>query len=374
MAKTTVLMTVYNAGSYLEGSIKSVLRQSCRGFDFVIVDDCSTDNSARIIDSFRDPRIRVYRNEVNIGQTKSLNKGLSLIQGEYVARMDADDLVFPFWLERQVSFLESNPEYVVVSAPAVIIDGSSRVKRTLRSLWLTEDIRIKSLLGSPINHVGCVMRRDDILRAGGYDETFKVAADYELWSDLLRKGFKITSVKEPLLAIRVHEQSVSIKESQRATSNEVARTIRRNFSEIAKSPISDEEAFLISRLDYGPTGLDGLDFIKIISLLKKGIENIGAQFCLTSAAIKQKIRGVECAIYMKEVFRCIKQDKVKDACSLLKDYMRKHGFLNLFFIVFLCSGGGLFLGKWLVRLYGIFEVARARLKMRDRDIRGLGIV
>ena len=105
MHRVTVLMPVYNAELFLSEAIESILRQTWSDFEYLIINDGSTDNSRKIISSFRDPRIRLVDNPSNLGLTKSLNKGLELAEGEYIARQDADDISHPKRLERQVQFL-----------------------------------------------------------------------------------------------------------------------------------------------------------------------------------------------------------------------------------------------------------------------------
>ena len=187
----TVLMTVYNGGQYLRSSIESVLNQSFQDFELLIINDCSLDNSLEIIHSYPDPRVVIYSNEKNFGQTRSLNLGLKLARGKYVARMDADDLVFPRWLTELSSFLEQNPETAVVSAKAVVLSSGAKIVRILNTPMCWEEIILKSLTFSPINHVGSLMRKQVVLgEMGGYDESYHVPADFHLWSRLIRQGHR----------------------------------------------------------------------------------------------------------------------------------------------------------------------------------------
>ena len=105
----TVLMTVYNGKNYLNEAIESVLCQTLTNYEFLIVDDASTDNSIEIINSYNDSRIKLLINKKNIGQTVSLNKGLAIAQGKYIARFDQDDVCLPKRLEEQVAFFKKNP-------------------------------------------------------------------------------------------------------------------------------------------------------------------------------------------------------------------------------------------------------------------------
>ena len=106
----TVLMPVYNTEKYLKEAVDSILQQSFPDFEFLIIDDSSTDSSAEIIAAYRDPRIRVLKNEKNMGMSATLNKGIEMCRTELIARMDADDISYPERLEKQFRFFESNPE------------------------------------------------------------------------------------------------------------------------------------------------------------------------------------------------------------------------------------------------------------------------
>ncbi|HLD69252.1 MAG TPA: glycosyltransferase family 2 protein, partial [Candidatus Omnitrophota bacterium] len=141
----SVLMALYNGGEYLKQSIKSVLDQTHDDFEFLIVNDCSTDDSLKIIESFHDKRIKVHNNAKNLGQTPSLNIGLKLARGDYFARMDADDVAFPQWIQSQVNYVEKHPGYSVVSSYAVAIDEENKIKKLYKPPQNKEDIILRSL-------------------------------------------------------------------------------------------------------------------------------------------------------------------------------------------------------------------------------------
>lgn len=195
----TILMTVYNGGKYLEPTLKSVLSQTHKDFEFLIINDCSRDNSAEIIRGMNDSRIVLHNNEMNLGQSKSLNVGLKMAKGDYIARMDADDLAFPNWIERQVAFIRDNPEYAVVSTSALVIDENNRIRKSFRSPVLWEDIILRALINSPINHVGAFINKEAALKYGGYNDQFRVAADYNLWAEFLIRDQKITRTSSVLV-------------------------------------------------------------------------------------------------------------------------------------------------------------------------------
>ena len=233
----TVLMTVFNGGEYLTPAIQSVLAQDFRDFELLIVDDCSTDDSIRTIENFFDQRIRLVRNPQNIGQTAALNVGLREAHGEYVARIDADDIALPGWLTAQVAWARQYPEAVVVSLPVVLIDTVGRVKKLQGTFSRKEDIYLRILTHSPINHGGCLMKREGVLREGGYDNNPKIAADFGLWSKLVRRGYSLTAADHVGMAVRVHGGSISLK-SKECLQSELKQIISEN---------------MIALTDYRPT-------------------------------------------------------------------------------------------------------------------------
>src|SRR5579864_8737730 len=124
--KVSVLLAVHDGEPYVHEAVRGVLKQTFREFEFLVVDDASTDNTVAIVDSFADPRIRILRNEHNLGQVPSLNRGLLEARGEYVARIDADDVSLPRRLERQVALLDAQPEVALVGAWMSLVDDSGR--------------------------------------------------------------------------------------------------------------------------------------------------------------------------------------------------------------------------------------------------------
>ena len=249
----TVLMTVYNGGSYLHLAVKSVLEQTYKDFEFLIIDDRGTDGSLEFLKSIQDSRIRIHSNPQNIGQTKSLNVGLGIARGQYIARMDADDIAKPQWLENLVVFLAKNSGCAVVSPLAAAINSSGKFSRVLNSPRTKEDIILKSLFISPINHVGSLMRRKVIVDdMRGYDEQFKVAADYDLWSRLLRQGYQLELYPKVLVSIRFHAQSSTAIEMGKKVIPEMSRIMQENIEYWKKLKIDQESVTLLWRLIYTP--------------------------------------------------------------------------------------------------------------------------
>src|SRR3954470_3560808 len=201
----TVLMSVHNGDAFVREAVESVLAQTFGDFEFLLYDDASTDGTTDYLMGLRDPRLSVYRNEENLGLTATLNRGLEQAKGEYVARMDADDVCTPERLERQGKVLDENLDVGLVGSSRILIDEQGDF---VAAAFATPDdlgIRWKCLLGNPFAHPTVVLRKR-VLDAHGlyYDESFVTAQDYELWTRLLPRT-RAVNLSEPLLRYRLRE-------------------------------------------------------------------------------------------------------------------------------------------------------------------------
>ena len=206
--KVSVLMSVYNGEAYLERSITSILSQTYRDFEFLIFNDASTDSTEAILKNVHDPRIKVITNTVNLGLTRSLNKGIGIARGKYIARMDADDLSLPFRFEIQVGFLDSHPEYAILGSSYLLIDQEGRTLSLVKVPVDDSQIRENLLKQNCFGHGSVMMRREAVQRVGGYDERFKCSQDYELWLRIV-EAFKASNIEEALYCWRLSNDSIS---------------------------------------------------------------------------------------------------------------------------------------------------------------------
>lgn len=236
----TVLMSVYNGQRFLRKSIESILRQTWTDFEFLIVNDGSSDLTREIIVSYRDPRIRLVDNPGNIGLTKSLNRGLALATSPFIARQDHDDVSHPNRLETQVKFLQSNSAVALVGTQVRIIDEHGRVYHPPG--WeraLTHGaIRFQLMFDSAFIHGSVLFRRDLIWNElGGYDERFLTAEDFELWSRVAAK-YAVRNLPQPLVDFRLRADSSAAQfgsDHLRLSSAVVSANLRRylNLTDIA---------------------------------------------------------------------------------------------------------------------------------------------
>lgn len=177
----TVLMSVYNGKTFLSEAVSSILTQTFRDFEFLIINDGSSEPVDGVIASFKDERIRLV-NQENVGLTRSLNRGLSLARAEYVARMDADDVSLPERLQAQVEALDSDKNLDLVGTFFHVIDGSGKIIE--KKALITDDIyRLWRLqFHNNYGHGTMMMRKNSVIKAGNYDEDLQFAQDYDLWS------------------------------------------------------------------------------------------------------------------------------------------------------------------------------------------------
>jgi len=206
--KVTVLMSVYNGETYLCEAIDSILNQTLTNFEFLIIDDASTDRTLKILQSYEDPRIQLIRNCENLGLTKSLNKGIKLAKGEYIARMDADDISYPQRLEKQLFFLERNPDIGVLGTWTLNIDETGKSVGSEKFPVYPETIKISIIFGYSLAHPSVMMRKNILNLVGGYDENIRYAQDYDLWIRCL-KITKISNYPDILLKYRIHLTKIS---------------------------------------------------------------------------------------------------------------------------------------------------------------------
>jgi glycosyltransferase involved in cell wall biosynthesis len=205
----SVIMPVYNGADYLSEAVDSILAQTLGDFEFIVIDDASTDETPRILAEYADPRLHIVTNPANLGLTRNLNSCIAMARGDLIARHDADDRSHPERFARQIAFLERNPDIAILGTQCRAVDSAGRPKRDRlkRPLW-PGAVRWQSIIDNPFIHSTMMMRADVVKAEGGYDERFRTSQDAELWSRILRRhgGANLADV---LLDFRIHEKSVS---------------------------------------------------------------------------------------------------------------------------------------------------------------------
>lgn len=238
----TVLMPCYNAMPFLPEALESMMNQTYGNLEILCINDGSTDDTARVLEEYaaKDNRIKVVHNEVNIRLIRTLNKGVVLARGEYIARMDADDISFSERIEKELEYMLANPETDIVSCGIVNIDHTGKF---VSNKIIRQRSRLANLFASffyvPIGHPELLIKTK-VLRENPFlfEEYVLHTEDYELWSRLLRLGYDLRNIDTQLLYFRINPNSVSRKYT------DIQNT---NFVECARRHIEAYSGRLIDR-------------------------------------------------------------------------------------------------------------------------------
>ena len=209
----SVIMSVYNGEKYLVQAIYSILNQTYQNFEFIIIEDCSTDNSLDILEEYakKDSRIKIIKKEKNIGIKgfiENLNLGISIAKGKYIARMDQDDVSLPERFHKQVDFLENNPEITLVGAQLNLINEQNKITGEAIAALQHRDIVKRITSQIQLFHPVIMFRKDQNIQ---YREKFIYCEDYDLYLNLITQGKKLANINEKLLHYRILESSISRK-------------------------------------------------------------------------------------------------------------------------------------------------------------------
>jgi len=216
--RVSVIMAVHNGERFLREATESILSQTFADFEFIIVDDGSTDGTSGILDSFADPRIVRIANEKNLGLAASLNLGIAAARAEFIARMDADDVSAPTRLEKQIAYLAASPETVLLGTAYEEIDATGRVIGFGDPSLRDDDLQAELMSRNRFCHGSVMMRADALTRVGGYDENYPRSQDYDLWLRLAECG-AVANLREYLYRRRMHEGRVSVRQSDQQTTH-----------------------------------------------------------------------------------------------------------------------------------------------------------
>ncbi len=307
MPRVTVLMSAYNSENYLLESIESILSQTFKDFEFLIINDGSIDSTREIVLSINDPRIRLVDNSKNLGLTLSLNKGLRLANGEFVARIDSDDIAEPTRLERQVDYLDTHPDVALLGTwhTEVDADGNFVGMWDLPSTWI--QIRWALFFYTPFVHSSIMLRKALVLdQVGFYNEALSYSQDYELWARIA-KVLPTFSLNERLVKTRVNPFSMTATYGERAL--EGFRIRATTVSQLLGQGESDaptqverlnKMTMFLSGFSYNPDlrfhDFNATDVIQVVEELIQ----LHAAFCQS-----YKLSKNECRTHRMEVYSAI---------------------------------------------------------------------
>ena len=220
--KISVLIPLYNSQEYIRDTVMSILNQTFKDFELLLLNDASTDNTAQIVKEIKDDRIKYFENDYNLGISNSRNKLIELSQGEYLAILDHDDISLPQRLEKQVAFLDANPDVSAVGTATELFCGNkgkglgAKIIRWFINLgWVWKQYPIPTLQtaiqGCPIMHPSSMIRKKDLEKYGlRYNPEFSPAEDFGLWTDMLINGLRLANLPEVLLKYNLHGNNLSL--------------------------------------------------------------------------------------------------------------------------------------------------------------------
>lgn len=238
--KVSVVMCVWNGEEHLSAAINSILGQTFNNFEFIIVNDGSTDETGKVLSLFasQDSRIRILENSQNLGQSYSKNRGISIARGEYIAMMDADDWCDPHRFDLQVDFLDMNPDISVLGTDYLIFREDKSGSHLMKTANVPGLLRWDFIFHCAICQASVMMRRCLFSKQGyHYLENLRTAADFELWTRIIQTN-KIANLNQTLYFYRWHSDNISVRKAddQKKNTNDV---IRRQVNQYIGEDISE---------------------------------------------------------------------------------------------------------------------------------------
>jgi len=213
--KVSVIMAAYNGEAYIEESVQSILDQTFKNFEFIIVDDGSIDGTVNKIQQIDDPRIRIIKQE-NQGQASALIAGIQRAKGDLIARLDQDDCSLPDRLLRQVQFMNAHPKVNLCGTRFKEKYGENLFPQRVYFAQTNAEIKKVISFYNPFAHSAVMFRRDAYFHVGGYDKNFKICMDHDLYVRLMEIG-EVYNMKEVLTVILMNKKSVSMRRSRTKT-------------------------------------------------------------------------------------------------------------------------------------------------------------
>jgi len=281
----SVIMSVYNGASYLRESIESILKQTFSDFEFVIIDDCSSDDSFQLMSDYAttDQRIVLLKNEVNLGLAASLNRGLAIAQGTYIARIDVDDIAMPNRLQEQVTYMDTHPDVALVSTGVQYIDPAGNF---LGAYYPPLDFTLLQwnlIYGSPLRHPSVLWRKNLVASiVQGYNTQNRYAEDYEFFCQIAHH-LKIATLPSQLLKMRQRPDSVSFSKGVQQDSCAAVVTYQQFNFYFNDNKLTDAEKHALRSLlrRYSPIQEQQFQALNHVDLEKacKNYLELFKQFC-----------------------------------------------------------------------------------------------
>lgn len=317
----SVIMSVYNGEKYIGTAIDSVINQTFADWELIIINDCSNDNTATILEeySLKDERIKVYTNDVNLKLPSSLNKAILKCEGKYIARMDSDDICLPKRLEMQYKFMEENKDVMLSSCRFLTLKNGVYSSGGYGPRCDDDALKAMLIVSNPILHPGVIMRKEalDVLK---YNPECTCTEDLNLWTDFAKENFKMQIQPEYLLIYRLHDKQITSTtlEKQKKEVLKIENTYYGKFLE----PIKDEfKEFYINGI-YFTFDADVNKFLKFFkwvkkaNKIKKSFKNDELNYAFFDVLAEYK----RCGVSKKDIIKAMSHF---NALFLIKEILRR---------------------------------------------------
>lgn len=300
----SVIMSVYNGEKYLSEAIESVINQTLRNWEFIIINDCSTDSTGEILADFlqKDERIKVYTNEVNLKLPASLNKAISLCSGKYIARMDADDICLPGRLEKQYKFMEENSDVALSSCRFLTVKNDVYMSGGAGGRCDNEALRAMLLVSNPILHPG-VIAKAEVMKKFKYDTTLTCTEDLELWTRMATENRKIQIFPECLLIYRLHDKQITSTTLERQHT-EVLKIQQKYYASLASEMDEEMQKFYIGGI-YFKEHADINKFLEYAEFLKNATAKNFDKYAVSYALLEILAEYKRCGVPKSDIFKAM---------------------------------------------------------------------
>lgn len=244
----TIIMPAYNASHYINHTIKAIIDQTFPDWRLIVIDDCSSDDTATIVTNWQmqDARVQLVCNDTNMKVARTMNKGIALIDSEYFARIDADDVPIPSHFEKIIAYLEKNQNVGFCGSQVMTIDENGNFRRKWNYETDVEWVKISSVFACPFLQSAVIMRTDVIRSIGGYREDMELVEDYELWLRALREHDG-ANIPDYTMQYRIHSSNMS--ETNKSAILKKLEVVYREYK--SHYPIDTDFLALHSRMEFG---------------------------------------------------------------------------------------------------------------------------
>ena len=265
MCEISVVMPVFNGEKYLKEAIDSILNQTFTDFEFIIINDCSTDKSLDIIQSYKDKRIKIINNKINLQIAESLNKGIRIAKGKYIARMDADDIALTNRLKVQYEFMEKNKDVGLCGSSVIVFNEESTYIHRCPTYY--DEIKVLQLFNSTFCHPSVMIRKDILTKYNlSYEKEYEGMEDYQLWLNM-SEYTKLANISEPLLRYRKHNEQVTNK--MNSNQYEKAKELRGKLLRKIDKSFTDEDILLFFEYCQNTIKYDEEKILNLFKLFKR---------------------------------------------------------------------------------------------------------